>query len=322
MIERFLTYLRYERNRSPLTIEAYGRDLRSFESWLKSRIGTQAVMLAGQSEVREWLAGQAEAGNGPRTLRRKAQSLRSFFRWGTQTGKCLTNPMDMVALAKAPKPLPPFVSEEDICEAESVPLSEDPLLDLRNRLILELLYTCGLRQAELLAISDNDISFDRAELRVVGKGSKQRVVPLMPQICALIRQWMTLRDASATDADSKSGVLIPGREGGRMSRSRLYQIVSSALVQSRSIRRSPHTLRHSFATSMLAGGADIMTVKEMLGHSSLASTQIYTHLDFRQLREDYAKAHPRAAVRENPANGWLRGGPSGRKMRSGEIEKK
>lgn len=292
MIEEFLSYLRLERNRSPLTVEAYGRDLRRFEKWVSDEFAETHISEVTQAEVRAWLASEAESGNGARSLRRKAQSLRSFFRWGVETGKCTANPMNLVSLAKAPKPLPAFVAEEDIEKIKETPQAEDPLLNFRNQLIIDLLYTCGLRQAELLGLSDRDVDFSREELKVHGKGGKQRVVPLLPEVCAHIREWIAMRDG-ASSGTARSVTLFPGRDGSRMSRSRLYQIVENALLHSKSSRRSPHTLRHSFATSMLSGGADIMTVKEMLGHSSLASTQIYTHLDFRQLRQDYAKAHPR-----------------------------
>lgn len=293
MIDEFLKYLRLERNRSLLTVEAYGRDLHRFEKWLSEESAETDISEATQAEVRAWLASEAESGNGTRSLRRKAQSLRSFFRWGTETGRCQANPMGYVSLARAPKPLPAFVSEEDIGKIKETPQAEDPCLDFRNQLIIELLYTCGLRQAELIGLSDKDIDFSREELKVHGKGGKQRVVPLLPAVCGQIREWIAMRDGTV-NGDSRSEVLFPGRDGSRMSRSRLYQIVENALLHSKSSRRSPHTLRHSFATSMLSGGADIMTVKEMLGHSSLSSTQIYTHLDFRQLRKDYAKAHPRS----------------------------
>lgn len=292
MVSEFLTYQRLERNRSPLTVEAYGRDLRLFAAWLEEEYPGADISSVGSAEVRRWLAAEAMKGNSPTTLRRKAQSLRSFYRWATDAGRVAADPMEEVKLAKIPKPLPVFIRHEDVEKALGMPQSEDPMLDFRNKLIIELLYTCGVRQAELTGLTDADIDFSRGEMRITGKGGKQRVVPMLPEVARLIHVWQKMRDGAAA-GERTPRALLPGRNGGPLSRSRLYGIVREALLGAKSVRKSPHTLRHSFATSMLAGGADIVTVKEMLGHSSLSSTQIYTHLDFNQLQKDYAKAHPR-----------------------------
>ncbi len=299
MIERFLEYMRLERNRSELTAVAYGRDLRLFSEFLKESCREKDIAEASLTDIRAWLSSQAAAGNAPRSLRRKAQSLRSFFRWLNTIGLRNDNPAARLTLAKADKPLPAFVEAEEMEDVINGPLSSDPYLDARNRMIVEMLYGCGLRQAELRAIRDSDISMDRSELRVHGKGGKLRVIPLAEKQKEKINEWRRLRDGMASDRGERTqGYLIPGRGGAAISPSRLYAIVREALAGTGTHRRSPHTLRHTFATAMLTGGADIVTVKEFLGHSSLESTQIYTHLNFRQLQSSYRSAHPRARETE------------------------
>lgn len=309
MIEQFLTYLRLERNRSPLTIEAYRRDLRQLLAFLKRDAvadtdaadgsGSEILLEADTRDIREWLVRESEKGCVARSLRRKTQSVRSFYNWAVVTGKLNRNPAVAIQLAKASKPLPCFVTDDEMEQVSRSRLATDPVQEMRDHLIIEMLYTCGLRQAELRAIVDADIDADRAELRVHGKGGKTRVVPLAPSTIAMIKEWQKVRSGcvkGCMESPPTGGTpLIPGRGGRPLSDGRLYQIVRSALTGTKTLRRSPHTLRHSFATAMLNGGADIMTVKEFLGHSSLSSTQIYTHLNFKELQRDYRNAHPRAA---------------------------
>ena len=307
MIEQFLTYLRLERNRSPLTIDAYRRDLRQLLSFLKQDAdsaveydsGSEILLEADTRDIREWLAREAEKGCVARSLRRKAQSVRSFYNWAVITGKLNRNPAIAIQLAKASKPLPGFVTDEEMEQVSRLRLATDPVQEMRDHLIIEMLYGCGLRQAELRAIVDADIDSERAELRVHGKGGKTRIVPLAPPTIARIKEWQTVRDGCVKGCmghvQAGHTPLIPGRGGHPLSDVRLYQIVRSALSGTKTFRRSPHILRHSFATAMLNGGADIMTVKEFLGHSSLSSTQIYTHLNLKELQRDYRNAHPRAA---------------------------
>lgn len=291
-IEDFLRYLRYERNRSPLTVDAYRRDLLQFEEAAGSVAPEEAV----KTDVRKWLSDRARKKDSPRTLRRKTQSLRSFYRWMVLTGRRADNPALELQLAKTDRPLPSFVRDEEMERVLQTPVSEDPVLDRRNHLIILLLYTSGLRQAELLGICDRDIDITRMEIRIHGKGGKERVVPLAEEVAAAIDEWRKIRSVKSQGGRVP---LFPGRGGKPLSRSRLYKIVGEALAGTASLRHSPHTLRHTFATSMLNGGADIATVKEFLGHSSLSSTQIYTHLDFSQLRDTYRNAHPRGNRHNN-----------------------
>lgn len=285
VIEQFIEYLRLELNRSPHTLEAYRRDL----TQLQSDLGEVALQDATQRDIRIWLARLGREGDSPRTIRRKTQAARSLFKWMQKRALRRDNPASDIILAKPDKPLPVFVREE---EMESLLDATD---EARDHLILELLYGCGLRQAELLGLTDSQADLHRGRLTIHGKGSKIRIVPLPPALVAEIKDWQQQRDASYERLD-RPAPLIPGRSGGPMSKSGLYKIVRSRLAATTIGRRSPHTLRHSFATAMVNGGAGINSVKELLGHASISTTQVYTHLDFRRLRGDYAAAHPR----ENP----------------------
>lgn len=310
LIEEFLSYLKLERNRSLLTVEAYRRDLTQLFSFLSKdaaldsdgNVDDSILLQADARDIRHWLARESEKGCGPRSLRRKAQGVRSFFNWAVIVGKTERNPVTGLQLAKAPKPLPGFVTDEEMQQVEKIRLATDPMLEMRNHMIVELLYTCGLRKAELRSITDADIDHSRAELRIHGKGGKIRIIPLAPSVLSVITEWQTMRDGCSRDRKAGEGnhncPLIPGRHGNPLSASSIGNIVRLALCNSKAYRRSPHTLRHSFATAMLNGGADIMTVKEFLGHSSLSSTQIYTHLNFKELQRDYSKAHPRGGNKE------------------------
>lgn len=302
-IERFKSYLRHELNRAQLTIEAYERDLLQFSEWLtggnKNQFKPDDVTL---SDIRTWLATLAREGVTARSLRRKAQSLRAFFRYLQKSGEITLNPTSDLILPKLPKHLPDYVREEEmesILEKEKEEINDNIEDDgsskedsIRTHLVMELLYSLGLRRAELISISDEDISFSASEIKINGKRSKQRIVPVPTLLLNDIREWQLLRN-SLWDISEKSVPLLMVK-GKRISASQVYYIVKKALSVSSARRKSPHALRHSFATAMLNEGADLNSVKEFLGHASLATTQIYTHISFAEMKKQYENAHPRA----------------------------
>ncbi len=302
---KFENYLKYELNRSLLTVEAYMRDLREFAIWLSGgEIDIFNPRDVTPTDIRAWISSMARRSSAT-TIRRKTQSLRAFFRWMVKTGYIDTNPASNVILAKISKPLPEFVRENEmenlLLDKPSSDLSESDNLKnhairLRNHLILNFLYSTGLRQAELLLLDDSHISLTRLEAKVTGKRNKQRVVPIAPELAEEIKEWQQLRDKIYPDLPSPAP-LLPGRTG-KMSKPALYKIVHDGLASTGSAKKSPHVLRHTFATAMLNDGANLDTVREMLGHASLATTQIYTHLSFRELKKNYDSAHPRATTTE------------------------
>lgn len=298
MFDGFLTYLRYELNRSRNTVEAYSRDLQQFAEWLNpdSSHPLDPASITS-SDIRAWLASRASSDSAT-TLRRKTQSLRSFFRWMMRRHMIESNPASDVVLAKKPKRLPEFVREGDMEKILEIPRSENydtsdepSFEECRDHLIINILYSTGIRQAELLGLKDSDISFSSAEAKVTGKRNKQRVIPIPAPLLEEIREWIRMRDSRLERISPQP--LFPGRRGP-MSKSQLYGIVHRMLSPSTSQAKSPHVLRHSFATAMLNHGANLDSVREMLGHASLSTTEIYTHLSFDQLKAAYRTAHPRS----------------------------
>lgn len=300
MVNRFLDYLRYELNRAPLTVEAYELDIRQFIQWLSPQAPDQIdFTLITSSDVRSWLSSLAKKGESPRTLRRKIISLRSFYKWMMKTGKVKTSPLLNVPLPKIPKPLPDLVKhgeiESAINDIRQLDKDENPDAKLKV-LILELLYTLGIRRAELVGLNDHDVSFLQGEVKVTGKRSKQRVIPVPQKLIELIKDWQQFRDSSQISLEEDDPLLTI--KGKRISPNQVYKIVHESLSLSTARKKSPHALRHSFASGMLNGGADIDSVREFLGHASLATTQIYTHISLNEIKKAYKTAHPRSSIQK------------------------
>ncbi|MDE6409754.1 MAG: tyrosine-type recombinase/integrase [Muribaculaceae bacterium] len=295
-MEEFISYLSHELNRSPHTVEAYIRDISQFRSWITAnRASAFDPSSVTTSDIRAWIGTLAKTDSSS-TLRRKTQSLRAYFRWLLKQGKIGANPAADVTLAKKGKHLPEFVRENEMEEllASTPPAEseEDSIISARNRLIISILYSTGIRQAELLGLKDSDISFSSKEAKVTGKRNKQRIIPIPEPLLQEIAAWQHLRNQAFPSLPSPAP-LFPG-EKGTLSKMQLYRIVKASLASTSAAAKSPHILRHTFATSMLNHGANLDTVKEMLGHASLTTTEIYTHLTFEQLRKNYNSAHPRA----------------------------
>lgn len=298
MIESFLEYMRVEQRASRHTIEAYGRDLRQFEEWLGADFGKDPAAVT-PADIRGWIGSLADDGRTATTLRRKAQSLRAFFHRAHAEGRISSNPASEVVLPKKRKHLPNFIKESEI----------ETLLDnpgegfgaARTHIALTLLYSLGLRQAELLSLTDVDVNHVAKEIRVTGKRNKQRVVPMPDLLSDEIRSWQALRDEHYPDLPNPRPILAGPH--GAISKGTLYAMVREGLSGISAGRKSPHTLRHTFATAMVNHGADLDAVREMLGHASLATTQIYTHLSVNELMADYRKAHPRGENQKNHEQG-------------------
>lgn len=302
-IEGFGNYLRYELNRSPHTVRAYLRDLTQFQEFHSNTHAGASVGnddLPTSSDIRRWLGQIASEGIGPRSLRRKIQSLRAYFRYLERKRHMDSNPAADLQLAKLPKKLPEFIPENDMKSLLSGRTSDRDGLDMRNRLVLELLYATGIRQAELLGIKDSDISQAPGEIRIHGKRDKDRVIPITGELGEKISAWQRVRDMMWPREGDRERHLVEG-PSGVLSKSALYKTVKEAMAAC-GLNGSPHTLRHTFATAMLNGGAGINTVKEFLGHASLSATQIYTHVNFRQMQKAYLDSHPRGGRASEPKN--------------------
>lgn len=306
MTEKFISYLREELNYSLHTVSAYANDIAGFSQWLcDGNTDTFNPEDIKANDVRTWMASLSRNKISPRSIRRKIQSLRAFFKYLQKKGLIENNPAEDVILPKIPKRLPDIVRHEEMeqlldrLKTDSTDCeNEDKETKLRNRLIVEIFYTLGIRCSELIAINDDDISFSSSEIKVKGKRSKQRIVPLPMQLAELIKEWISLRDLTHDYIVSPVPLFV-NKQGKRISRRQVYTIVNRAMQTVNAKKKSPHALRHSFATAMLNEGAELNSVKEFLGHSSLATTQIYTHISFSEIKKAYNGSHPRSQKNNN-----------------------
>lgn len=294
MIETYLNYLRCELNYSTHTVLSYQTDLEQWRDWATDchpeefRPADMAL-----NDLRLWLQERHRQGDGPATLRRKATALRSFYRFLMRQGITDRNPARDIQLAKLPKPLPKHIRPAESAEALAAPIDEDDLTQVRDRLVLELLYQTGMRQAELIGLEDCKIDTSRGELKVLGKRNKERIIPIGERLCEMIEHFRQLRDASG--ASPLEGTLLTRPDGRPLYPMLVERIVHKWLTgYASSPQLSPHVLRHSCATDLLNNGASLSSVQQLLGHASLTTTQIYTHISYRELKQNYQQAHPRA----------------------------
>lgn len=291
-LARFLDHLRFERRLSPATLEGRARDLAHVLRWCEaSRISAFARL--DTSAVRAYVARLRRDDFEPATIERHLSSLRAWLKFALEQGWVAHNAAVEVRAPRKPRPLPKTLSREQAKTAVEAPAgAEDDIAALRDRAILELLYSSGLRRAELLNLAAQDFSPNLCEVRVTGKGSKQRVVPVGGPAREALAAWLRVR---ANWAGKEEPALFVGRQGGRLSASTLAQRLHYwAQRAGLDTRLHPHRLRHSFATHLLEESADLRAVQELLGHARLSTTQVYTHVDFQRLARAYDSAHPRA----------------------------
>lgn len=292
LIDSFLDYLRYERNYSNYTIEAYSKDLRQFEEYVK--LNKESVFVPGDVDadlVRSWIVSLMDEKISPVSVNRKLSSLKSFFKFLMKQGSISVNPLRLITGPKTKKPLPYFVRDKEMELLLDGDGFDEDFEGVRDRLILEMLYDTGIRRSELIGIQDSDVDFGAMQIRVTGKRNKQRLIPFAEGLKNLIQAYTEVRNR---EVGSESRWFFVRKNGEQLSAGIIYTIVKKKLSEIPTLaKRSPHVLRHSFATSMLNNGAELNAVKELLGHSSLASTSVYTHTTFEELKKVY-HAHPRA----------------------------
>ena len=291
LIDSFLDYLRYERNYSNYTIEAYSKDLRQFEEYVK--LNKESIFVPGDVDadlVRSWIVSLMDEKISPVSVNRKLSSLKSFFKFLMKQGSISVNPLRLITGPKTKKPLPYFVRDKEMELLLDGDGFDEDFEGVRDRLILEMLYDTGIRRSELIGIQDSDVDFGAMQIRVTGKRNKQRLIPFAEGLKNLIQAYTEVRNR---EVGSESGWFFVRKNGEQLSAGIVYTIVKKRLSEIPTLaKRSPHVLRHSFATSMLNNGAELNAVKELLGHSSLASTSVYTHTTFEELKKVY-HAHPR-----------------------------
>ena len=295
VIEEYITYMRYELNRSAHTVSAYKADVESFMAWLREDSQSTEVELGHitSRHIRRWMVDLQEQKVSPRSVRRKLQALRSLFLWAVKRGLIATDPSRKLALPKFESRLPEWVRPEVLDAIIDDTGAVDGASDLRHtrdKLIIQLFYETGIRSEELITLRDDNVSLPRAEIKVLGKRNKERVIPIGESLIKAMRQYRAMRNV-ATGVAERFFVLDSGEPLYPMY---VYRIVRQALADAGQPGKSPHKLRHSFASAMLNGGAEINSVKDLLGHASLAATQIYTHISVSELKNNYQQAHPRA----------------------------
>jgi integrase/recombinase XerC len=286
MIEAFLSHLQVERRMSPHTLDGYQRDLLALQDWSRAQ-GVTDVLQLQTEQLRMFIAAEHRRGLSPKSLQRRLSACRSFFSWQLKHGRIAANPASGIRAPKAPRKLPQVLDPDEAKALVEVPT--DGPLGLRDRAMLELFYSSGLRLSELCQLHWRDLHLDDGLVSVLGKGSKQRIVPVGSHAREALAQWR-----SETGAGNDTPV-FPGR-GGRPISPRAIQIRMRQLAQRQGLfkRVHPHLLRHSFASHVLESSGDLRGVQELLGHAVIATTQIYTHLDFQHLAKVYDAAHPRA----------------------------
>ena len=301
MIDAFLEYLRCELNLSDHTVLSYGTDLRQWYDFAASAAlaGCRSTSdkpkpaLVTVNDLRLWISFMSSEGISARSIRRKLQSLRAFYKFLMRHHGLLSNPAAELTAARMPKRLPTFIRPEQTEKILNDDFDQNDFIQTRNHLIVDMFYSTGIRCSELMELLDADVNLSRGELKVLGKRNKERIIPFGEEMRKLIIDYRRLR-ADAISSD-KTIFFFVREDGRQLYRRKIYSIVHDTLDGRVSASKcSPHVLRHSFATDMLNNGADITAVQQLLGHQSLSTTQIYTHLSYRELLNNYKLAHPRA----------------------------
>ena len=288
----FLRYLAYERNYSVRTVGEYRDDLNAFEAFYREIDATLSWKEIDEDIVRDWLVSMMEAGRAATTVSRRLSALRTFYKFLLKRGWVDADPVRDVQSPKKGKPLPVFVKESEMDRLLDGAFFGNDFQGKRDKLILEMFYVTGIRLSELTGMDVHDVDTSGRVLKVTGKRNKQRIVPFGDELQALLDEYSDARKAAGIDGE---GALFVDGKGKRLANARVRRIVRDYLGQVTTLKkRSPHVLRHTFATSMLNHHADLETLKELLGHESISTTEIYTHTTFEELKKMYNQAHPRA----------------------------
>jgi len=292
MINEFLNYLKFERNRSDLTIKNYGEDLRAFKEFYGNLEGCHSWKSVDSDVIRDWMESMMDKGNNATSINRRLSALRSFYRFALARKLVDKDPVHGVTGPKKGRPLPQFLKENEMDRLLDAESWTEGFEDVRDRTIIMTFYETGIRLSELIGLDDSMVDFPNRQLKVTGKRNKQRVIPFGEELLATFRDYMKCRDK---EVNRQSEALFVSAKGQRMTSSQVREAVRKNLSKVCTLKkRTPHVLRHTFATAMLNNKAGIESVKKLLGHESLSTTEIYTHTTFEQLKREYYSAHPRA----------------------------
>lgn len=310
IVSQFLRYIEVERHYSPRTVSEYGADLRSFVSSLGLTEETFDPCLVDETDVKQWMMSMLDAGQTARSVKRRLSALRSFYKYLLRQEIVTRDVTSKVMSPKMDKPLPVFFRDAEVereqalgeqtleallhpIEGEAQP--KEVLAVVRDNLIISLLYQTGMRRAELVGLADGDVDLREGQIRVFGKRRKERIIPIGKDLISRLNDYLSVRHGFET-ADNHLLVWV-GRDGVSrpMTAAQVYKVVCDRMGEVSTLKKhSPHVLRHTFATTMLNNGADIRTIQTLMGHASLAATQVYTHTTFEQIKQTYLQAHPRS----------------------------
>jgi integrase/recombinase XerC len=295
LVDSFLEYISFEKKYSVHTVTAYKNDLISFRDFLATEYKQEELLEVHYNQIRSWIIYLVDSQMSNRTINRKISSLKSFYKFLQKTEQIKLNPLSKhKALKVAKKVQVPFTSKEINLVINTID-EENDFTSVRNKLIVELFYSTGIRRAELINIKEKDISFPNGVIKVLGKRNKERFVPLLQSVVSTLKKYLELKVEFSLGIDA----LFITEKGNKIYETLVYRVINSYFSKvSHKVKKSPHILRHSFATHLLNEGADLNSVKELLGHSSLASTQVYTHNSLDAIKKVYNQAHPRSNKKE------------------------
>ena len=292
LTDSFLSYLQYERNYSIETIKSYGEDIRQFEEFAKEEVGELAPSEVKSDFIREWIISLMDKGYTSTSINRKLSSLRSFYKFLLRRGEVVVDPLQKITGPKNKKSLPVFLKESEMDKLLDDTDFGEGFKGCRDHMIIEMFYATGMRLSELIGLDDKDVDFSTSLVKVTGKRNKQRLIPFDEELKNSITEYVNVRNESVP---VRSDAFFVRETGERLSRTIVGNIVKRNLSKVVTIKkRSPHVLRHTFATTMLNHEAELGAIKELLGHESLATTEVYTHATFEELKKVYNQAHPRA----------------------------
>lgn len=292
LVESFLDYLRYERNYSDKTVLAYGEDIRQLGEFAQEEYGKFDPLEVEAELIREWIVSLMDRGYTSTSVNRKLSSLRTFYKFLLKQGEVTVNPLGKIKGPKNKKPLPVFLKESEMNRLLDDTDFGEGFRGYRDRLIIEMFYATGIRLSELIGLDNNDVDFSASLLKVTGKRDKQRLIPFGDELRELMLGYIDIRNETIPQ---RSDAFFIRENGERLYKNLVYNLVRRNLSKVVTLKKkSPHVLRHTFATTMLNNDAELGAVKELLGHESIATTEIYTHATFEELKKVYKQAHPRA----------------------------
>lgn len=293
MVQKFLDYIAIEKKYSEKTVQAYRDDIHDFCVFLDIDVNNFNPKEVSEADIRDWMMSMMDKKQSAKSVKRRLAALKSFYKYMLRVGIIEVDITRRIISPKTEKPLPVFFKETEMKRATEWDDQADDYTSIRDCLIVELLYQTGMRQAELLGLKENDVDTHSGHVRIFGKRRKERIVPMGEKLCAYIEKFRASKQEQ--EFSNNADLLFPD-----LSKAKLYKIVRNRMGEVSTLKKhSPHVLRHTFATTMLNNGADIRTIQTLLGHASLAATQVYTHTTFEQIRTAYEQTHPRGEAKES-----------------------